>query len=653
MKHSIKQYTSKILTALLLVMLLIALVPAPQAASALAACDAAQFVADVTVPDGTSYAPNATFQKIWRLKNVGTCTWGAGYKVAFLNGTQMSASPIVQALPATVAPGYTVDVAVNLTAPASAGTYRGNWMLVNASSSYFGLGAYADKPFWVEIRVTGSPTAGYDFAANGASATWSSGAGSVAFNGSDPAAGGVAKYLAAPTLENNTVDGAGLLTVPQNVYNGYIMGVFPAVHVNAGDRFQSIVNCEYGASGCYVNFKLKYQIGSGPVNTLWSFAEAYEGLYYRANVDLSSLAGQDVKFILYTDTAGYATGDRPVWASPRIVSGGGAYPPPPPPPGPVPPFGTACDRAAFIDDVNYPDGSSVAPNAAFTKTWRIKNVGSCTWTTSYSLVFVSGNQMGGTSPLALTSTVGPNTSVDLSLNLTAPATAGNYRGYWMLKNQYGQAFGIGYYGDKAWWVDVNVSGSAPTATPTAGPTPTTGPTPTLTPTPIGGGASFNGDFTIDPDIASWFDSAGTITFGGTSSAGTVTKITGIDGVQGTTMEDETTSYRNSLLFVPNNGGYVRGIYPAYQVQSGDVFKATIGCQFGAHGCSVKYKIGYKVGGTITYFADQFTEAYDGMTRNVAISLNPIAGQTVQLVLEVEAQGDNTDDEAIWLWPRVE
>jgi hypothetical protein len=119
------------------------------------------------------------------------------------------------------------------------------------------------------------------------------------------------------------------------------------------------------------------------------------------------------------------------------------------------------------------------------------------------------------------------------------------------------------------------------------------------------------------------------------------------------MEDETTSYRNSLLFKPNASGFVRGVYPSYVVQSGDVFKATIGCQFGAHNCNVKYKVGYKVGSTITYFADEFNEAYDGLTRNISISLNSIAGQNVQLVLEVQSNGENVDDKAIWLWPRID
>ena len=40
-----------------------------------ATCDLAQFVRDVTVPDGTTFLPGATFTKTWRLKNAGTCTW--------------------------------------------------------------------------------------------------------------------------------------------------------------------------------------------------------------------------------------------------------------------------------------------------------------------------------------------------------------------------------------------------------------------------------------------------------------------------------------------------------------------------------------------------------------------------------------------------
>ena len=55
----------------------------------------------------------------------------------------------------------------------------------------------------------------------------------------------------------------------------------------------------------------------------------------------------------------------------------------------------ACDWAQFVADVTVPDGTTFAANQTFTKTWRLKNIGFCTWTTSYALVFDSGNSMGG------------------------------------------------------------------------------------------------------------------------------------------------------------------------------------------------------------------------------------------------------------------
>lgn len=66
-----------------------------------------------------------------------------------------------------------------------------------------------------------------------------------------------------------------------------------------------------------------------------------------------------------------------------------------------------CDSAAFVSDVTIPDGTVIAPGAAFTKTWRIQNAGTCTWNTSYAVVFASGTQMGGASPQLLTADVAP------------------------------------------------------------------------------------------------------------------------------------------------------------------------------------------------------------------------------------------------------
>ena len=149
--------------------------PQPVAA---ALCDSAQFVADVTIPDGTSVAPGATFVKTWRLLNNGTCTWTTSYSVVFTGGDQLGA-PAVIPMPSAIAPGATVDISVNLTAPSAPGHYRGNWKLRNASGILFGVGADASYLFWVDINVNVSFTTAYDFVANYCSALWASGAGGL------------------------------------------------------------------------------------------------------------------------------------------------------------------------------------------------------------------------------------------------------------------------------------------------------------------------------------------------------------------------------------------------------------------------------------------------------------------------------------------
>ena len=102
----------------------------------------------------------------------------------------------------------------------------------------------------------------------------------------------------------------------------------------------------------------------------------------------------------------------------------------------------ACtDRAQFVADVTVPDGTRYDPGATFTKTWRLRNIGTCTWTTSYSMVFDSGTQMGSTTSVPFHASVAPGGNIDLSVNMTAPNTAGHYIGYWKFKNANGAIFG--------------------------------------------------------------------------------------------------------------------------------------------------------------------------------------------------------------------
>jgi hypothetical protein len=140
--------------------------PTPPAASPTATLaptctDRVGFVTDVTIPDNTTLVAGSSFDKIWRLKNTGTCTWDIGYAAVFVDGNRMS-GPQVLPLTRTVAPGETVDIKVALVAPATDGTYLGEWELRNSHGRLFGLGSDSDQPFWVKIKVglTGSTVGG-------------------------------------------------------------------------------------------------------------------------------------------------------------------------------------------------------------------------------------------------------------------------------------------------------------------------------------------------------------------------------------------------------------------------------------------------------------------------------------------------------------
>lgn len=120
------------------------------------------------------------------------------------------------------------------------------------------------------------------------------------------------------------------------------------------------------------------------------------------------------------------------------------------------PAGVPCNRATFVADVTIPDGTYVTGGSTFTKTWRIRNSGFCTWTTGYSLAFDHGNSLGQTLTAPLTSMVSPGDTVDLSVTLVAPSSNGYYAGYWKIRDANGVLFGIGADASVAFWVKVRV-----------------------------------------------------------------------------------------------------------------------------------------------------------------------------------------------------
>lgn len=103
-----------------------------------------------------------------------------------------------------------------------------------------------------------------------------------------------------------------------------------------------------------------------------------------------------------------------------------------------------CNVMQFVTDVNFPDGTVVTPGQTFTKTWRLRNNGTCTWTPAYAVVFSDGNSMSGPTTQALAGNVNPGQTVDISVNLTAPSTPGDYTSNWKIRDASGVLFGRFY-----------------------------------------------------------------------------------------------------------------------------------------------------------------------------------------------------------------
>ncbi|NLG99170.1 MAG: hypothetical protein GX491_17570 [Chloroflexi bacterium] len=281
-------------------------------------CLAAQFVGDVTIPDGTTLAPGQAFTKTWRLRNVGSCTWTTAFDLVFISGDSMN-GPAAVDFQGDVAPGGVVDISVNLTAPSTEGSYRGNWKLRDGAGVIFGVGQRSAN-FFVDIKVSAPRTSSpYDLASTYCTAEWSTGAGRLTCPSPENDSKGFVIRQDRPVLETGYIDDEDALYVsPQMVTDGWITAKYPAMRINTGDHFMAIIGCANNAKNCNVYFQLDYQIGNGSVVNLGKWHEVHDDQYYPLDVDLSSLAGQDVKLILTVHANGVYDQDRVLWLAPRV-----------------------------------------------------------------------------------------------------------------------------------------------------------------------------------------------------------------------------------------------------------------------------------------------------------------------------------------------
>lgn len=115
-----------------------------------------EYVADITIPDGTLVKPGDSFTKTWRIRNDGTCTWNAEYTWEQLNAedNHLLAKQPVMHLAANVAPGETLDISVELKLSSNAplGSQQiARFQMRSPSGDFFGT-----HPFTVVFALVGS-----------------------------------------------------------------------------------------------------------------------------------------------------------------------------------------------------------------------------------------------------------------------------------------------------------------------------------------------------------------------------------------------------------------------------------------------------------------------------------------------------------------
>lgn len=300
-----------------------------------------------------------------------------------------------------------------------------------------------------------------------------------------------------------------------------------------------------------------------------------------------------------------------------IIGGGGGQTGTPGTPG------TYCNAAKFVEDVTIPDDTKVNPGTGFTKTWRLENFGYCTWTTSYKLVWVSGDRMSAPAEVPMPEEVRPGEEVDISVNMIAPIEAGTYESYWKLADAAGTLFGTGTFAENSIWVIIQVR-------------------------EVNSGLAL--DFVSSACAAEWESDAGTLPCPG--------ELDDEDGFV-IPLSNPRLENRNedepALLTHPENAdnGYIRGTYPPLTIKNGDRFVSDIGCMADSEQCNVTFRLEYiNRNGALKKLGD-WNEKYDGFLTTINLDLSDLSGQSVQFVLSVSANGSARDDNAVWFVPHID
>lgn len=288
-----------------------------------------------------------------------------------------------------------------------------------------------------------------------------------------------------------------------------------------------------------------------------------------------------------------------------------------------------CNSAGFVKDVSVPDNTEFTAGTKFTKTWRLVNNGTCTWTTNYDIVFSEGSAMGAPASVALKGNVKPGETVDVSVDMVAPSTGGTYKSTWLLRDENDKLFGFGG-GKSGFWVTIKVSAYKSDAVPSA---------------------IFPYDFTASICSATWKSNAGMVTLPCPNVSQNEEEWAAVAMnplLEGKQQEDE----RTIVMHIDNPDDWMQAFYPAYTVKKGDHFIAYIGCMNSNSTCETTFSLDYRIGeGSVTSLG-KWNETMDGKYQKVDIDLSQFEGKNISLILGASNKNSSGGIDIFWLSPSI-
>ena len=262
------------------------------------------------------------------------------------------------------------------------------------------------------------------------------------------------------------------------------------------------------------------------------------------------------------------------------------------------------------------------PYERISKTWEVRNSGSCAWDSTYRLVLTGGEAMGYQGPFPIPQPVAPGETVLLTADLVAPGGEGYHESDFMLLSPQGELFGVGAFGGGRLAVVVQV---------------------------IEQPLNILYDFSQMACQAAWESDEDVLPCPGNlyDDAGFVLTLQGSDLESG--QQDRTALWTNPGSY---DGSWIRGIFPIVELEKGTRFKADVGCLAGNPGCDVIFRVGYRRPGKKVTWLGEWHEVEDGSLTHIDLSLNSLAGKDIQLILGVEANGSAVEDAAAWVLPHI-